>query len=161
MIESFSQPDLFPRIGIVTRLAGILESTVMRVGMTIRALFECDSDIFYIGPRSSDGAMAFCASDICVSSRQAKFRVLMVEFCRRLPASFGVATRTIGAQLPFVFIRMARVAFTREAQKSTIQILNDYRASLACRNVLRVMTLIACEACMCPHKRITCFRVIE
>lgn len=161
MVESLGKPDLFPRTRIVARLAGTLECSVMRVGVTIRAYFKCDSDIFHIRLGASDRGMAFRASDPCVSSRQSEFRVLMIEFRRRFPARFGMTTRAIGAHLPFVFVRMARNAFTRKAQECTVQILNDDRAPLACGNILRFMTLIACEAGMRARKRVARFRVIE
>lgn len=125
MVESLGKPDLFPRTRIVTRLAGILERTVMRVGVTIRALLKCNSDIFHIRLGARDRGMAFRASDACVSSSQAEFRIFMIEFRRRFPTRLGVTTRAIGAELPFVFVRMARRAFTREAQECTVQILND------------------------------------
>lgn len=161
MVESLGKPDLFPRTRIVTRLAGILECAVMRVGVTIRALLKCESDEFHNRLRASDRDMAFRASDACVSSSQTEFRVLMIEFRRRFPTRFRMTTRAIGAELPFVFVRMASIAFTREAQECTVQILNDDRAPLACGNILRFMTLTACEAGMPANERVARFRVIK
>lgn len=161
MVESLGKPDLFPRTRIVTRLAGILERTMMRVGVTIRALLKCNSDIFHIKLGAGNRGMAFRASNACVSSRQAEFRIFMIEFRRRFPTRFGMTTRAIGAHLPFVFVRMARNAFTRKAQECTVQILDDDRAPLACGNILRFMTLIACEASMPANERVASFRVIK
>jgi len=129
VIEPFKLCHLFPVRCVVARLAGSLERTLVRIGMTAGARGKGKPRVFHKGFETSHrnfevshSRVAFCAGHGGVRSRQRVLRRGVIKARRRLPACGGMAVRAIGAELSAVLILVAACARAAESQVSVVEV---------------------------------------
>jgi len=151
VIEAFAdclRRHFFPSAGVVTCLAALRKASTMRIGVTIRALAECDSGVAWFIVLS--GRMTFLAGDLCVQSSQRIAGLGMVELPNAdgFPIVVSVALEAVLAQPSLVLVLMAGDAVRRNAEKCFIQIFDFDGSAFRRRDVISGMTAIAGQPCM-------------
>lgn len=153
MVEAFELCHLRPLCGVVARLAGALEATLVRISVTVRATRERNPRVFDVRFGIRHGRVTFSAGHRCVGSRQGEFRGRMIECCGELPRIRSVALHTVRTQLPAVLVLMAPDAGTGESQIAMIQVFHLNLRARRGHDLSRVVALLATQSGMAARQR--------
>lgn len=125
VVKSLQSCDLLPARGGMTRLAGLAETSLMRIGMTRRALCERESRVLDERLRTRLRRMAFRAGNLFVRAGQRVFRHRVSKESRRLPSVGGVATRAVFTHLSAMLVRVAAYTVVRKPQIRAVKVLDE------------------------------------
>jgi len=155
------QRNLLPSAGAVARLAALGETSTMGIFVAIRTLIKGNPNVL----RRAIGAvrMALRALHLGVQPGQRipGLRVIELRDADLLPIDEVMARLAFGPESSFVLIFVARCACGREPQIRTAQVFFFDRRPILWRDVRRIMTLVACQACVLTFERVPGFLVIE
>lgn len=161
LVEGGSR-DLFPACSRVTRLAALLEATVMNISMAVGALAKGNPWVSRFPFRVR--RVAFLTSDLGVQSGQWIARLGMVELLDRaggFPIGEVVALLTIRAQPALMRIFVTCGTCLRNAEESLVQILDLDERTIGGGNVFGGMTAITGQSRVFRLQRVAGLLVIK
>lgn len=134
-----------PSAGVVARLAALVETSAMRISVTIGAFAEGDSRVARLIVRT--GRMTFLAGDLCVQSSQRIICPRMVKLpnADRFPIVVGMALQTVIAQPSLVLVLVTGDAGRGDTQECLIQILDFEDCALRPGDMFCRVTTIAVQ----------------
>ncbi len=120
VIELRSRRRGFPCRSRVATLAGLLEESSMRIGVTGRALLEGNARIFHGLVRHG---VALLAGDLNVCPRQWEPGFCVIELSCYFPIGRAVTTLAFAAKAPLVLVFVTADAGPREPEIRLVQVL--------------------------------------
>ena len=106
-------------------------------------------------------AMAFGAFRVLVFTGQGKVRGGVIERLQRFPAGDGVAFLAVRAQLAGMGVGMARLTSRMEPFEGPVQVGDLDLPAVGQKDVLGVVTLLAVQAGVAAHERISGLLMVE
>ena len=160
VIELLVRRDLLPAGSRVTRLAGLRERAVVRIGVAIAAFRKRHAGESRLAARRRR-RVAFLACDLRVKAREREFRLRMVELGRRFPVVEIVALEAVLAELSFVRILVARPALLRQPEERPVQILHLNERPRGALDVSGGVALVTSDGRVLPLQRVARLAVVE
>ena len=137
------QRDLLPAAGVVTGLATLRETSVVRILVTVRTLIKGDAHVLRFAIRTVRVALGALHLRVQAGQWVARLGVIELAHVDRLPIHKIVASEAILAETSLVLILVAGNAGGGNSQVGSAGILDLYGGLFLSRNVRWIMALIA------------------